>query len=137
MIEPINEYPTAPMDVDLTRIFIGLMMCEEHPDQELNDAVRNNMMAQLITKRVEWAGGAPLSIPLTSLLSVLADGSPGKAVMLTHAVVKGKVTTVYEIGEIFPMGFPTEESFSAAWDDQKLESGLNGLDVLANWSEQQ
>ena len=79
--------------------------------------------------------GLEITGQVFALLRTISD-SPGTIVMWLHALRSwqvrngGKVIDMDTLSmQLFPLGFPTEESLHAAWQAQKTEGGTNLLDA--------
>jgi len=72
------------------------------------------------------------------VLADLADGNPGRAVMLAHELVQatlryGKCVDVeYFSHDLCLWGYPTDKAFEEAWASQKVGSA-NWLDTTEAW----
>lgn len=134
-MKPINEYPTQPMDESTTQVFFGMLLSARGKDEQLEEAIAGDFISKVITARLPWAGAPSFTPQLTAFISVLAEGNPGRALMLAHACVMNNVTCILGLADLFPMGFPTEESYNTCWDAQK-QDGVNGVDIQSNWAVQ-
>lgn len=134
----LNEYPSRPMTEEETMIMLSLTMSEmgPAPDEGLQEALKQDFLSKVITKRVEVLGNGELSDQLTALIATFSNGNPGRALMYTHAVhmatPKGQISTIQHFADTFPMGLVTDEGFEQAWDGQKSALG-NYIDAAEEW----
>lgn len=144
MITPLYEVEGAqtPLTDEQMHTLLGVMNMEFHATPDELEAIKaqvdQSMLYRLVDSRSDFHD-LKLSLPMNLLVQELSGGSPGRAVMLLHAIAAktpvGEVATVSTFAEqIFPMGWPTEEAFDACWDGQKDDQGLNKMDDRANWS---
>lgn len=132
MIKPINEYPHQRMTDVQTRCLFSMILSDGEEDEEMKVAVGNDFVCKVVTSRLEWAGVSVFTPSLLAFISILAQGNPGRGLMLAHACVQGNAYNISAIIELFPNGVPTDASYDKCWDDQKV-NGANGVDMIANW----
>lgn len=135
-IKPINEYPVSSLDSQQTSLFITFLMLD--PDENRQVEVLQDFQGQfpfeVFVKRCAYVG-VSVSPCVSAFLSMFWP-NPGSLVMFCHAIWhyahKHKIAkfTFDDLANLFPFGFPYEDSLSMAWDAQKV-NGENGLDRLA------
>lgn len=116
-VDEFLQQPQQRMDTELTKVLLTLTFMEI--DQApLPPETLTNFSYQIIDKRATYIG-LDLTDYAKVLISSLVD-SPGAAVMYLYVLrTKGKKHSVVNIVELFPFGFPTEDSLQRMWDKQK------------------
>jgi hypothetical protein len=138
----VDEFFSLPCDNSHTNLFKTLALNVDERLMMADDLYVNSFMRQMIVKRAEYIG---LKIDEKPIAFLVLTCNPGKAIMYLYALrhwqfasvsgntVDGKiqqeVISIDTMTSLFPNGFPTEESLSRAWDNQKLDCG-NLLDLL-------
>lgn len=139
-VKTLDQFPTAPMTLQETEIFANLLIGEMGGVEltpELMEMLEADFVGQVVAKRMEVFGGEATP-HLRTLITFLAKGNPGRGLMLMSAVQKrtpaGEKNTVATFAEIFPMGFPTEDSYDQAWREQKV-NGVAKVDIKEEWAQ--
>lgn len=138
----LDQFPTVGCSEAQAQLLMMLTFGEldargGQVDEELMVAVKNDPICKIITHRVEVLGEGKLSPHLTALISYLAQGNPGHAIMLAHAVhmatPKDVESNLERFVHLFPDGFPSPESLSSCWANQKSGTGGNLIDLQQEW----
>lgn len=142
-IKPINLYPVELMSEELSQILTKLMLYPELAAKMYED-VKNEFGVKMCEKRCEVLNVELDKATLIFISCVLAK-SPATVVQYVHAIYQAQVVeldfrpfTLIDLCELFPDGFPTDESLQAAWDAQKIPAtdrsgmiGDNTIDIPA------
>lgn len=144
IVKPLNQYPQEPLSEESSQILISLLLMERSADPEAPETagsiIEADQMCRLVVKRAEHHG-LKLTPFAAMLIAHLSEGVPGRAVQLLHALAANSTpdqeVSVHDFCMIFPMGIPSDDGFSAAWDAQKDTSGLNLLDNSTTWNRNQ
>lgn len=145
-IKPINEYPVMPLPAGRSKDFAVLCMMDLQGDidEETKEAVRNDRIASIISSRAH----VPLTeLALLGLIEFSNAEAIGSFVLLAHAIYvdyhRKQMTGPYtfdDLVRLFPNGFPTAKSYSAAWAAQKghtyNQPHDNLIDVFEWWSKE-
>lgn len=139
-VKTLDQFPTAPMTLQETEIFANLLIGEMGGVEltpELMEMLEADFVGQVVAKRLQVFGGEATP-HLRALITFMAKGNPGRGLMLMFAVQKntptGEKNTIATFAEIFPMGFPTEDSYDQAWREQKVD-GVAMVDVKEEWAQ--
>lgn len=106
---------------------------------EWDKEVQASPQYQIISSRLGIAG-SKASIPVILFLSTLCN-SPGKCVVWAYTLqmmrairgIEGPVK-MEDLSYTFPMGFPVESEYSAAWSEQNsMSENGNFVDKYDNW----
>jgi hypothetical protein len=112
------KQPTVPMSNQMSEIFLRMMFMEQDPAPKKIPEIESQFLYQVIDKRAEHIG-LELSKPAKIFL-MFQTHSPGTAVMYLYAFrTKYKSVNMGTIANMFPMGFPSEDSLQVMWDKQK------------------
>lgn len=137
----LNQYPVVPLTDQQSQLFMGLlvaeMMTDDISDAEVEAAVAGDFVSQVITKRLEgFDTGGKFNPYLTLWISQLAEGNPGRGLMLARAchlaTPEGELSTLATFANTFPTGVPSDETYDQAWNDQKVD-GTSSVDVKEGW----
>lgn len=122
-----------PMSKELSQVFLSLLLAERQDQGELlfADILKTgDPMIAIISARFAHMAGLDNTVitPLVRVLcSVLAEGNPGRGVMLAHTMTVlhhriGKPVTLEDIASepVFGFGFPKDSTYSRVWDQQKI-----------------
>ena len=114
----------APMTKELATIFLQLVMMES--ENEIPQELRDDFGFQVFKKRVPFFDKTiTVSDAVCYLMSFLAEGSPGIAVMYACSMLEVarsqnvKHITITQIANVYREGFPSKERLSKIWDMQK------------------
>lgn len=140
-IKPINLYPVELMSEETSQILTKLMLYPELAGQMYED-VKNEFGVKICEKRCEVLNVKIDKATLIFVACVLAE-NPAVIVQYVHAIYQAQVVelefmpfTLVDLCELFPNGFPTEESLQAAWSAQKIpvtdRSGVIGDNTIDN-----
>lgn len=134
MIRPLNEYPQQPLSDMQARLLFGLMLSARDDTARQDEVVSQDPMCQIIARRAEYHG-SKFSSALVLMLACLSEGTPGTAVLYTHAMhcySQNVDVTIDDFCHAFATGVPDRSTIDLAWDEQKI-NGQNGVDDPANW----
>lgn len=139
-IKPLNKYPLRPMNEDLSRLLIVLLMAKQSQIESMENDVCAVFLYRVIVKRVEALG---LRVETAVMLFIMfASSSPGDAVMFIHSLwlraqeVGPEVEiTLADFCKMYAEGFPDRASMAEAWDAQKTPDGYNLLDSMTRLQE--
>lgn len=135
-----------PMTHDEAQIFMLMSMAEKFDPLLQNfgdgakEALEGSFQFKVLVARLKSLGaevGTQVSRPLVTFLACNVT-SPGVLVMWAHALTRlhqtlnGKMVTMTNFAEAFPLGLPTDDALNAAWDAQKGIGGAydNFLDTV-------
>jgi len=120
------------MNHELGQIFMSLLMME-FDKKKMNDIPKELLFAYEVTRTRSESIGLKINQPAIFLISFVAEGIPGTIIMFLYFLRHFQINNNNEITidliarEIFPFGFPSKESLSELWDEQKI-GGDNLLD---------
>jgi hypothetical protein len=120
------QQPAVPMSNQMSEIFMQMMFVEQDPTPKKIPEIEAQFLYQVIDKRAEYIG-LELTNPAKIFL-MFQTKSPGTAVMYLYALrTRYKSVSMGTIANMFPMGFPSEDSIEKMWDKQK--GHVNGENV--------
>lgn len=116
-----------PMEADIGELLLACVTGEKE-SIPMPDEFKTEYLFSLVTKRANMIG-LKISDPLCLFLSFLCS-TPADAVMYLYALrARTEEASIHSLCEMFPDGFPSEESMQAVWDLQKISKG-NLLDYI-------
>lgn len=130
------EQPVMPMNEQISAMFFNMTVMENQQRKLNIPEIQNQFLYQLIEKRAEYIG-LELSDQAKVFL-MFETKSPGTAVMYLYAL-RSKFTsvTMNDLANVFPEGFPTEDTLEKMWDKQKgytygakVDNYLDGLQFV-------
>lgn len=150
-VKPLNQYPTALMTEEQTKMLLSCMMADPAKLQGLaNDMeAQRNFLWMVFTKRAK-AVGLNLELNLVAFVALGLLENPAMSTQVVHAIYHDvirraprcteqdvanaeelkKLYTLSDFVHMFPMGVPSESSFHKAWDEQKQNADLPGGDNM-------
>jgi len=122
--EPFDQATRCPMDEETTKFLMQLLIVKEMKEMPEK---KKPFLIKMIEQRIK--GSFSFKITDNRLIAFIAviSETPGKAVMyltyLQYWCRKNniKVIDLDKFCEIFPMGFPDDETLHSIWDGQKVE----------------
>lgn len=133
-LKPLNKYPLCPMNDDLSRLLLVLLMAKPAQIDSMENDVSAAFLYRVIAKRVEALG---LRVETSVMIFIMfASSGPGDAVMFIHSLwVRAQENPEVEITledfcKMYAEGFPNKASMSEAWEAQKSSDGHNLLDTM-------
>ena len=128
--QQFKEAPTVPMDNELTQLMMAVML------GNLNREALEDMFIYKVVSARAPAIGLTLDPKLVDFLTVLCK-SPGDSTMylslLRQEQAEGKEANIENFVEMFPWGFPDQQSLSVLWDAQKTKDAPLGNALDQNW----
>jgi len=116
-----------PMEADIGDLLLSCLIGEKE-SIPMPDEIKEEYLFRLAAKRAD-AIGLKISEPLCLFLCFLCS-TPADAVMYLYALrARTEEASIHSLCEMFPDGFPSEESMQAVWDLQKISKG-NLLDYI-------
>lgn len=128
--EDFWKFKPQPMDMNTNTAFMTLLLAEMS-GSPLDGRITKSGMVLIVQTRAAYVG-LKLNEYAAALIAALSD-SPGVAVMYLYAIrsrERDAVITVEAMAHMFPMGFPSVQYLSEAWDEQKV-GGANLLDFIS------
>lgn len=139
-VKPLNEFPVQTMTQDQANLFVRFNLLSKDgpvPD-ELLKALNSLRSFQMMSSRCLSCGLKVNPLVQGFIVDSLAQGNPGNLSMYVMAIqlymLRNKIE---EFGwddfvNLFPNGFPSQETLSQAWDAQKTSYG-NAVDILMGY----
>lgn len=146
-MKPISLLDTnhrRPLSVDEAQLFITLSMSDNREkvgavfgqavSMELELGSAGAMLLSTLSRSKFLRIDAGLAIMLVSL----SGGIPGNLVLwswtmhVIHQTRPGRVLTLLDFSDYFPLGVPSDAGYSEVWSAQKFQ-GANVLDLLETW----
>lgn len=127
-IKPLNFYPCVVMDEIQSRALVTFIM-EPEKLPAFYDQAKEEFIVKMCEKRCEVLEINIDQAVLLYITLVLAP-NPAVVVMYLHAIAqktRNEVFTINDFCELFPNGFPTEETLNEAWDAQKVRDAKIGM----------
>jgi hypothetical protein len=118
------------MDERLSKIFMYATILEMSKVKSTKSLLEDEFMYKLLKKRANYIN-LKMNQSVSEFLAYLSK-SPGIAVMYLYYLkskVKDEELTMNKLTDIFPEGFPPEESLEELWNFQKIKSE-NLLDLI-------
>lgn len=119
---------------------IGLLVINLLFGATISDEARETFLFKLITKRVDAMHSYILEDEATVVIAALCQ-TPGEAVIYCNYLQwwsdendRPKITLGDLCQSIFPFGFFSHDTLYKAWEDQKLITGENMLDMICHKS---
>ncbi len=152
-VKPLNMFECQSMDNEQTNMMLG---CSIADPAKLTTVIASmdssrDFLWQVFSKRAK-AVGLNLEDKLRMFIVGAVLQNPAQSTQMLHAIyhdhtkaVQGKseaallarleeVYTLDAFCHLFPIGFPTEESWRAAWEAQKCDTLVFGSDNLLDTS---
>ena len=150
---------TPPMSISETELFLKLTMGEMSkgkgkpqpgsPEANLREGLLREPIPKIISSRITWAGlpwDEVVSFSVLAFISCLdVMENPGQCVLWAYTLLymrasEGEVIDMNLLSQWFPNGFPSEERYSEAWDQQKgyelkIDNCDNFLDRKEWWND--
>lgn len=135
--ENFFKMPMAQMTAFLCEAFMICTLAES--EAEFPPTPLRTSFQFLLTEKRFKAVGVEASPAVITFISTLGS-TPGELVMMVMAIrwlytverlKMGEKFMMKHLAEAFPVGFPTQETFKNAWDNQKdAETHCNMLDLV-------
>ena len=128
--QQFKEAPTVPMDDDLTRIMMAVMLGN----------INREFLEDMFTYKVVMARSETLGLNIeqqvADFLAVMCH-SPGDITMylslLRQEQEDGEEINMTNFVNLFPWGFPTQDTLSTLWDAQKEKDAPLGNALDMHW----
>lgn len=128
--QQFKEAPTVPMDTELTQLMMAVML------GNLKRDVLEEMFLYKVVKARADALGLTINPQLVDFLAILCK-SPSESSMylslLRQEQEDGNPATLENFVNIFPWGFPTQDTLSTLWDAQKTKDAPLGNALDIHW----
>jgi len=134
-LKPLNKYPQCPMNEDLSRLLMVLLMAKPAQIESMENDVCAVFLYRVIAKRVEVLG---IRVETAVMIFIMfASSSPADAVMFIHSLwMRARETdptveiTLADFCKMYAEGFPNGAAKLEAWNAQKTPEGINLLDTM-------
>jgi len=140
-IKPLHFYGgQQPMEQNVGEFLCRMVLSKEFGPAVYDDMVKDKLFHFMVgVKRAEgW--DIKLTKDVMVMIAIVSRG-PGAVILYLHAVHQKQLrlkemgedreVTIHDFCEMFPMGFPDEETMTRAWDAQKdLRPDVRGPDNL-------
>jgi hypothetical protein len=132
----LKDYDCAPMGIDTSK-WLLVMLSHEMEQKPILEEFTSGVQYRIIESRLAHFGIAANKYVIL-FVSMLCD-TPGKCTLWASTLAqlykrKKFELTLSELCFEFPDGFPTEDSYQKAWDDQKMDNGGNFVDTAEAYS---
>ena len=130
--KPFHELERHEMSEDTAELLITLLLISKRGNKLNIPEEEKPFMFKLIEKRVNYVFNYELDQETIIFLTQLCE-TPGIAVMyMTYLQYWSKTNSLKEISiddictKIFPFGIPAKKDLEILWDNQKVNSNING-----------
>jgi hypothetical protein len=133
--EDFIQGPKRGLTGEESEVLVAMLHVPESMHEELSTEMSEQLPMFNILKQRAPMIGVEIDPPTMLCMCQISGGNIGNGIMLisaARAALGTKVTLNAFIEQMFPMGVPTDDSYSNAWSAQKIQGG-NAVDCREYW----